>query len=210
MKATNPILNIDSFRRYREVGWAHILTSPSTSELPRCIGSAVEGLGIFLVWGPAADRVHCTSSAKWVKHNLHKITHPDSSEDESAHPSMTRVPYISELLQSGGDKTTSRTNQGNPTLPQSGGVDAAPQSEGHHKETKLPDTGQGFDFACLPERDHIAGNVAAPAEAPRHWDISSSLDQRNVITNPRTRRPSAKVAYTVFTAVLAPPPYLKP
>jgi hypothetical protein len=176
-----------------------------------------EGSRIYHMWDSATGKVHRSSSVTWAKHGLVKLPQASRNELSQAmrndipYTQRHSIPLFEPALQLLPTPPYTPTNQDN----QESGSGAAQQPGGEEvieDKSQLPELGSGFEFDGLAEGSSfnfdrsIDGNTdnslqaltdarALPPcssppihnEAPRHLDISASVESRNILQGKRMR-----------------------
>jgi len=214
MGTPNPVPNLHSIRKYGELGFVHIPEQRRvqgdkfSARAIKAYFVGREGSRIYLMWDPISNKVIRTSSVKFANAPLHPIV----AQDDAEYPAQGPADLSSQLSRPSIDTPPSSPLSSPPSSPSSspaltttlgselssqvpsGGEDEATLLQ-ELEDIELPELGQGHRFEGFPMN---------PDEAPRHLDISSTLDNRLIIDTKRSRRPTLKAAAVSILYNLTP------
>jgi hypothetical protein len=215
MGVANPVPNLHSFRQYGETGYVHksaqrrVQSAKFDTRGTKMYFIGRDGSRIYLMWDPASNSVVRTSSVTWVKQQLSPAPEgatstPESTEDTNSVRFSIPLPPppCFRATASHNNDSNSEDSGGDDTdvEPELGTGDSFNGLEPTVDEPSSFDFDGNIDNLSLTE---VAETQASPPrhrpfEAPRHLDISASLDPRNIITSSRNRRPTRRL-YTTIT-----------
>jgi hypothetical protein len=209
MGVADLIPNLHSFRSYGETGYVHREQRQKGAKFD---GRAVsmhfvgrEGSWIYLMWDPQTCKINRSSSVAWASHQIEEIprTQPVQQADDYYRPQPLSIPVPAADFTSAPPPPLAEQSQPSliqppptPPLVQEPGGDApGGDASGSDAAADNLKQGSGFDFNALNPPSH---------EAPRHLDISSPIDEQNIITGTRNQHPTQRyLAVAKVTAKLA-------